>query len=152
MTRIDVTATVPVASASLDDPEAFLPAPARPAGPDRWVVTFVVGPFHHEGVVSLGPTWRTEGRVGRSITWAPAADEHDALPYESLMPAVSGVLVLEGDVLGLHVHYTPPAARVVGRVIDPVLRPVAHRSIARFLHDVAARMHDDVRTTPAGGS
>ena len=149
MTRIDVTATVPVATASLDDPEQFLPAPARPAGPDRFVVEFVVGPFRHEGVVTLGPTWRTEGRAGRSVAWTPAVEEQDALPYESLMPDVHGVLVLEGDVVGLHVQYTP-AGGVVGRIVDPVLRPVARRSIARFLHDVAARMRVGVPTAPGG--
>ncbi len=151
MTRIDVTATVPVATASLDDPETFLPAPARPAGPDRWVVGFVVGPFHHEGVVTLGPTWRTEGRTGRSIAWTPASDEHDALPYGSLMPAVQGVLVLEGDTLGLHVQYTP-AAGLVGRILDPVLRPAARRSVAHLLHDVAVRMRGAEVVAPGGAA
>ncbi len=149
MTRIDVTATVPVATASLDDPEHFLPAPARPAGPGRFVVDFAVGPFHHEGVVTLGPTWRTEGRAGRSIAWAPAADEQDALPYESLMPDVQGVLVLEGEVLGLHVRYTP-AGGFAGRLLDPLLRPLARRSVAHLLHDIAARMRDEVPTAPGG--
>lgn len=74
MTRIDVTATVPVAAASLDDPERFLPSPARPSGPGRFVVDFAIGAFHHEGVVTLGPTWRTEGRAGRRAVAAEGAD------------------------------------------------------------------------------
>ena len=149
MTRIDVTATVPAATASLDDPEQFLPAPARPAGPGRFVVDFAVGPFHHEGIVTLGPTWRTDGRAGRSVAWTPAVGEQDALPYESLMPDVQGALVLEGDVLALRVTYTP-AGGVVGRVVDPVLRPMARRSVGRFLRDVAARMGAEVPSAPAG--
>ena len=151
MTRIDVSATVPVATASLDDPETFLPRPARPAGPDRWVVEFVVGPFRHEGVVTLGPTWRSDGRTGRSIAWAPATDDHDALPYATLMPSVQGVLVLEGSDVGLHVQYTP-AAGLAGRVLDPALRPLARRSVAHFLHDVARRMRGAVVGPPGGGS
>ena len=149
MTRIDVTATVPVATARLDDPELFLPAPARPAGPGRYVVEFTVGPFRHEGVVTLGPTWRTEGRAGRSVAWVPVVDDQDALPYERLVPDVQGVLVLEGDQLALHVQYTP-AGGVLGRMVDPVLRPVARRSAARFLDDIAARMRDEVPSAHGG--
>lgn len=145
MTRFDETATVPAASASLDAPEAFLPAPARPAGPDRWIVDFAVGPFHHEAVVELGPVWRTEGRVGRAIAWAAAAEDHDAMPYERLTPRVHGVLGLEGDTLVLRVVYEPRAG-VVGRVVDPVLRPVAHRSVRWFVDAVAARMHAQAAT------
>lgn len=151
MTRIDATATVPAASASLDDPEAFLPAPARPTGPDRWVVDFAVGPFHHEGIITLGPIWRTKGRVGRSVSWAATTDDHDALPYDRLMPTVRGVLVLEDDVLGLHVRYEP-AAGPLGRVVDPVLRPMARRSVARFLDHVAARLRTGLGTAPEGAA
>lgn len=139
MTRIDVTATVPATSASLDDPGAFLPAPARPAGPDRWVVDFAVGPFHHEAVVELGPMWRTEGRVGRSIAWVASAEDHDAMPYERLTPRVHGALLLEGDTLALRADYTPRAG-ALGRAVDLALRPVARRSVRWFVDAVAARM------------
>lgn len=145
MTQIDVTAAVP-ATATLADPEVFLPAPARPAGPWRWLVDFVVGPMRHRGLVTLGPVWRTDGREGRSIRWSPARDAHDALPYDALMPEVHGVLVLEEGELGLHVHYTPGAG-VVGRGLDVLLRPVARASIRRFVRDVARRLQGSV---PAG--
>lgn len=150
MTQIDVTAAVPVATASLADPERFLPPPARPAGPGRWAVEFTVGPFRHEALVSLGPMWRSDSRTGRAIRWAPYVDEHDALPYESLMPSVHGVLVLEEGVVGLHVQYTP-AAGVLGRGIDMVLRRFAKASVSRFLHGVAQAMHDDAVPTSTGG-
>lgn len=145
MTRIDVTATVPATSASLDDPEAFLPAPARPAGPDRWVVNFAIGPFHHEAVVELGPVWRTEGRVGRSIAWAASVEDHDAMPYERLTPPVHGAMVLEGGTVALRADYTPRAG-VAGRVVDLVLRPVARRSVRWFIDAVAARMRAPATT------
>lgn len=139
MTRLDATATVPAASASLDDPEAFLPAPARPAGPDRWVVEFAVGPFHHEALVELGPVWRTEGRVGRAIAWAAAAEDHDAVPYERLTPRVHGAIVLEDGAVALRVTYRPRGG-ALGRAIDLVLRPVARRSVRWFVDAVATRM------------
>lgn len=139
MTRIDVSASVPVASASLDDPEAFLPTPARPAGPDRWIVDFAVGPLHHEALVEVGPLWRTEGCVGRAVAWVANAEEHDAVPYERLTPRVHGALVLEGDTLALRVVYTPRAG-VLGRAVDLALRPVARRSVRWFVDAVAERM------------
>ena len=149
MTQIDVTAAVP-ASASLADPERFLPSPARPAGPDRWVVEFAVGPFHHEAVVTLGSTWRTDDGIGRSIQWMSNVDDRDTLPYEALMPTVQGMLVLDGETLALHVRYEP-AAGVVGRLVDPVLRPLARSSVRDFLHEVARAMRAGA-TVPAGGS
>lgn len=142
MTQIDVTAPVPT-SASLAEPESFLPAPARPSGPYRWRVDFTVGPFHHPGLVTLGPVWRTEERQGRPIRWTSARDEHDALPYESLVPEVHGVLVVDDGELGLHVHYTPGAG-VLGRVLDLVLRPLARTSIRRFHREVARRLNGSV--------
>lgn len=148
MTEIDVTAQVPVATASLADPEAFLPPPARPAGPGRWVVDFSVGPFHHEALVTLGPMWRSAGRSGRAIQWSPTVDDHDALPYRSLMPSVAGELLLEDGTVGLHVHYTP-AIGVLGRLVDPLLRPFARQSVTRFLHEVTRALQGQV-PTPAG--
>lgn len=138
MTQIDVTAVVP-AAASLSDPHTFMPPPARPSGPHRWMVDFTVGPLRHRGLVTLGPVWRKDGREGRSIRWVSARDVHDALPYESLMPEVHGVLVLEDGRLGLHVHYTPGAG-VLGRCIDLALRPVARSSVRRFAREVARRL------------
>ena len=148
MTQIDVTAAVP-ATASLADLERFLPPPARPAGPDRWVVEFAVGPFHHEAVVTLGSMWRTDDRTGRSIQWVSNVDDHDTLPYEALMPTVHGMLVREGETVGLHVRYEP-AAGVLGRLVDPVLRPAARSSIRGFLYDVARAMRAEA-SVPAGG-
>lgn len=148
MTRIDATAVVP-ATATLSDAEAFLPPPARPAGPWRWKVDFAVGPLRHRGLVTLGPVWRTEGREGRPIRWVAARDEHDALPYEALMPEVDGVLVLEDGRLGLHVHYTPGAG-MVGRGLDVALRPVARASIRRFVQDVARRLQGPVPVGTGG--
>ena len=148
MTQVDATVPVPP-TASLDDPTAFLPDPARPAGPDRWAVDFQVGPFHHEGLVTLGPLWRSDTRTGRAIRWSSARDEHDALPYEVLMPSVHGVLVLEDGVLGLHVQYTP-AAGAVGRATDLALRPVARLSVRRFLRSVAAQLRASTPAVPGG--
>lgn len=148
MTQVDVTVPVPP-TATLDDPTEFLPDPARPAGPERWAVDFQIGPFHHEGLVTLGPLWRSEDRTGRSIRWSSARDEHDALPYDVLMPAVHGVLVLEDGELGLHVHYTPSAGPL-GRATDLALRPVARRSVRRFLRSVAAQFRASTAAVPGG--
>lgn len=150
MTRIDVSAQTAAAVPSLSEPEAFLPPPARPAGPDRWTVDLAVGPFHHEAVLTVGPLWRAGGRSGRSIAWEPAKRDRDLLPYENVMPTVHGVLVLDGRQVSLRAHYTPSGGRA-GRLIDPVLRPVARRSIAAFLRDVVDRIDAQVPTTTGGG-
>lgn len=67
MTRIDVSARTTAATPSLSEPERFLPAPARPAGPDRWTSDLTIGPFHHEAVLTVGPMWRSGPRCGRAI-------------------------------------------------------------------------------------
>ncbi len=151
MTRIDVSAPITAAAASLSEPEQFLPAPGRPAGPDRWTVDLAVGPFHHEATLTVGSLWRSEDRAGRPIAWEPARRDRDLLPYEAVMPVVHGMLVLEGTRLVLRAHYTPSAGRV-GRLIDPFLRPIARRSIAAFCRDVARQIDAQVLTTPGGGS
>lgn len=151
MTRIDVSAQIDAAAPSLSEPEGFLPAPGRPAGPDRWTVELAVGPFRHEAVLTVGPLWRSDGRTGRPIAWEPARLDRDLLPYESLMPVVHGMLVLEGQCLTLRAHYTPAAGRV-GRLIDPILRPIARRSIAAFCRDVARTIEAGVPAAQGGGS
>ncbi len=151
MTRIDVSAPIAAAAASLREPEQFLPAPARPAGPDRWVVDLAVGPFHHEAVLTVGSLWRSEGRSGRPVAWEPARRDGDVLPYEAMMPVVHGMLLLDGRRLSLRAHYTPGAGRA-GRLIDPILRPIARRSIAAFCRDVARTMDAHVPTTAGGES
>jgi hypothetical protein len=149
MTEIHARAPVAGDEASLVDPASFLPAPARPAGPGRWAVDFAVGPFHHEAVVALGPVWRTEGREGRGISWRSQHDAHDALPYESLFPSVEGVLVLEDGHVSVHVHYTPGAG-LLGRAVDPLLRPVARSSVTQFVADVAGRLAPTTATSGGG--
>lgn len=149
MSRIDVSAPTSAIAPSLADPARFLPSPTRPCGPDRWLVPLSVGPFRHEAVVTVGPMWRTDGRTGRSVQWAPAVTEHDVLPYEALMPAVHGVLVLEAGQVHLQVHYSPVAG-VLGRVVDVVLRPVARASVARFARDIADAMAASPSTTTGG--
>lgn len=151
MTRIDVSAQIAAVAPSLGEPEWFLPAPGRPAGPDRWTVDLAVGPFHHEAVLTIGPLWRSDGRTGRPIAWQPARRDGDLLPYEALMPKVHGMLVLDGQRLALRAHYTPAAGRL-GRLIDPVLRPIARRSIDAFCRQVARTIDARVPVTPGGGS
>lgn len=151
MTRIDVSAHTSAATPSLSEPESFLPAPARPAGPDRWVVDLAVGPFHHEAVLTVGSLWRSEGRSGRPIAWEAARRDGDVLPYEAMMPVAHGMLVLDGQRLTLRATYTPAAGRA-GRVVDPVLRPIARRSIAAFCRDVAHTIDTQVPTNAGGGS
>lgn len=151
MTRIDVSAQINAAAPSLSEPERFLPPPARPAGPDRWTADLAVGPFHHEAVLTVGPLWRSDGRAGRPIAWQPARRDGDLLPYESLMPVVHGMLVLDGHCLTLRAHYTPAAGRV-GRLIDPILRPIARWSIAAFCRDVARTIEDRVPVSTGGES
>lgn len=150
MTRIDVSAPITAAAPSLSEPEGFLPAPRRPAGPDRWTVDLAVGPFHHEAVLTVGPLWRSDGRTGRPIGWEPARRDGDLLPYETVMPVVHGMLVLDGARLVLRVHYTPAAGRA-GRLLDPFLRPIARRSIAAFCRDVARTINAHAPTTSGGG-
>lgn len=146
MTRIDVSAQTSAVAPSLSDPERFLPSPARPAGPERWIVDLAIGPFHHEAVLTVGPMWRSDTRSGRSIAWEPAVRDHDVLPYESLMPQVHGALVLEGQHLRLRAIYTPSGGWI-GRLVDPILRPLARRSIRAFLRDVAHAMDSQVLAT-----
>lgn len=146
MTRIDVHARTTSATPSLDDPEAFLPAPARPAGPDRWIVDLAIGPFRHEAVLTVGPVWRSDMRCGRAIAWEPAVRDHDVLPYESFMPHVHGALVLEGQHLRLRASYTPSGGWF-GRIVDPILRPIARRSIRTFLREVEQTIDSQVPVT-----
>ncbi len=148
MTRIDVSARTTAVAPSLSEPERFLPAPARPAGPDRWTVDLTIGPFHHEAVLTVGPMWRSDTRSGRAIAWEAAVRDHDALPYERLMPHVHGALVLEGQDLRLRAIYTPSGGWI-GRLVDPVLRPIARRSVATFLREVARALDSQVPTTRA---
>lgn len=149
MTRIDVNAQTTTVAPSLSDPERFLPAPARPAGPDRWIVDLAIGPFHHEAVLTMGPMWRSDTRCGRSIAWEPAVRDHDVLPWESLMPQVHGALVLEDRQLRLRAIYTPSGGWI-GRLVDPLLRPIARRSIRTFLREVVHVMDSQVPVTEAG--
>lgn len=151
MTRIDVSAHLSAAAPSLSEPERFLPTPARPAGPDRWAVDLTFGPFHHEAVLTVGSLWRSEGRSGRPISWEPARRDADVVPYEAVMPVVHGMLVLDGQYLTLRANYTPAAGRV-GRLIDPILRPIARRSIATFCRAVARTIDAQVPTNAGGGS
>lgn len=146
MTSIDASAQTAAAAPSLSEPERFLPGPARPAGPDRWIVDLAIGPFHHEAVLTVGPMWRSDTRCGRAIAWQPAVRDHDVLPYESLMPQVHGALVLEGQHLRLRATYTPSGGWI-GRLIDPVLRPLARRSVHTFLREVVHAMDSQVPST-----
>jgi hypothetical protein len=136
MVRVDVAVPMTADVTSLTDPTTFLPSPARQVGPDRYVIDLVVWPWHHDALVELGPIWRAEGRVGRSLTWAPAPAPNDALPYERLMPSVHGVLVVTPGKVALRAHYEPVGGRV-GYLLDRFLGRAARTSMRRFVEAVA---------------
>lgn len=142
MTRMELDVVLPVA-ASLIDPGRFLPDPARPAGPGRWVVEFAFGPFRHDAVVTLGPAWRTPRGVCRAIAWEPAPRDTDTMPWARMMPRVHGELATESGRLHLRVDYDPRVA-VLGRVVDVLLRPWARASMRAFVEVVAVREAQDV--------
>lgn len=146
MTRIEVQADCPGRARSLEDPASFLPAPARPSGPDRWSCRLAVGPLRHPAMVTLGPLWRDGELVGRPITWVAAPEPGDPLPWEHLTPSVHGVLSLDGDHVVLRAAYVPPAG-IVGRALDLVLGRVARRSMAWFVRDVAGRLCEPAATS-----
>ncbi len=122
-----------------EDPVNYLPPPARPAGPDRWICCLAVGPWHHDAVVTVGGRWRDGDRIGHAIAWEAMPESGDPLPWEVLTPPVHGMLWLQGDRVVLRASYVPPAG-VVGRLVDLALQPVARRSMLQFVRDVADRL------------
>lgn len=137
-----------IAEALADDPDFWLPATARRAGPSRW----------HEGTwtvevrglgsrrqvrCEVGHVWRTGQSVWRHLEWTPVSTDADVLPASMLPTLVGeiGVAVSGADAsLVFSGHYDVPAGHV-GVVLDVVgLGRVARRTVTHFLAQISVEL------------
>jgi hypothetical protein len=138
MTEIVTSRALPDADQLLvSDPSGWLPAPARPNGAGKWIVTLHLGRLSRSTLLELGPVWTDGTRTGRSVQWQTVREQGDTLPFEVLLPPFRGGLVADGDSLQLRGRYTPPAG-AVGRTLDLLFGRLARRSLHRLLDDIAA--------------
>lgn len=129
----------------------WLPAPARPAGPDAWVITIGVSRLQRRVTVAVGDPWRVEHAIWRALIWTPMSEQDDLVPLEGRLPGFAGEIGLhvpEDGPPGLMLdgRYTPPGG-LAGQVADRVLlHRVATRTARRLLTEIAARLG------PSGGA
>lgn len=125
------------------DPETWLPDP-RHIGPRAWRITLHVGGVERSVRCEVGDPWTTPEAVQRRIVWTPLPEDHDVLPFERWLPALTGELYLVGapatPSLALVGEVEVPMGRV-GEAVDALLLGrVAQRGAATFLSEVGARM------------
>ena len=158
--RLDASTLVPepataVRTRFVDSPGSWLPPPARPAGPSRWLVDLHAGLVTHPAVCTVGAPWHRDGLCWRRLRWEPADDE-DRARTRTRLPRLEGELGLDTSRvparLVLRAGYVPPGGVLGGTADLLALRLVARLTARRFLADVAARLAtvDDAPSTATG--
>jgi len=127
------------------EPPRWLPA-LRRDGPDAWMLAVHAGALTRTVRTTIGSPWRAGSTRWRTLSWDPIPDGGgEAAAIERMLPTLDGELGLHQEAGGratlvLDARYRPPGG-AIGAAIDAVaLRRVAHRTVDRFLEQVAARL------------
>lgn len=134
------------------DPQAWLPAPARPRGVDRWTVDLAAGRFHRRVACRVGMVWVVGQALWRSVSWEPVDEPDEVVFVGRFLPTFDGKLLLTvddgGAALVLEGTYAPPAGWF-GAVADrAAFHTVADTTAMWFLRSVAARLGVESDLTP----
>ena len=147
MTHVRARVPLPHTVDPPSDPAGWLPEPQRRVGARQWRVALPFGPWHHDAVVHLGDAWHDEEGTARSISWRSAVHDHDALPYERLVPPAHGEVLVS-----IHGHVevratSEPPAGPLGRLLDLVMRRIAHQAVRQLATEIASALADASTTT-----
>lgn len=149
---------LPIRGEPLASLEAFLDDPIRWLPEGRFgergrLSTVRAGGFSRSVLVGVGSPWVVGATHWRSLRWDPL-NEDGPSRADRLLPAFDGELGLHVPASGrvtliLDGLYVPPGG-VVGAAIDGAgLGHLAHKSLERFLHGLAARLQENAARATA---